>query len=159
MAESSLLRLDPDERLRPDQQGSIVPNSTLTSPNMKTEIPTKTYVHSLYQSSRNRREFSLVFNDQDNEFDNNKITNLDSITVNRDPSFHNELANRKYVDDSIGEGDVLRFFQTPENYLKVSVGSDTYNLLKYDKTQTTDLTSIEYPNSGGCLLQNWVIKW
>ena len=54
---------------------------------------------------------------------------------------------------------MLRFNQTLENDLKVSVGNDTYNLNKYDKIQITDTTIIKYPNTGGYLLQNWVIKW
>ena len=105
--ESSLLRLDPDEKLKLDEQESIVLNSTLTSPKTIIELPTKSYFDSLHESSRNRRDLSSVFNDQDIEFDNSKLTNLDSITVNRDPSSDNELANKKYVDDSIGQGNVL----------------------------------------------------
>ena len=101
---------------------------------------------------------SSVFNDQINEFDNIKLTNLDSITVNRDPSSDNELANKKFFDDSIGEGTILRFSQTLENYLKISVGNDTNNLTEYDKIQITDTTIIKYPTTGGYLLQNWVIK-
>ena len=34
----------------------------------------------------------------------NKLTKIDSVTVNRKPSSDNELANKKYVDDSIGQG-------------------------------------------------------
>ena len=64
----------------------------------------------------------------------------------------------KYVDDSTEEGTILRFNQTLQNYRKVSVGNDVYNLTKYDKIQITDTTIIKYPNTGGYLLQNWVIK-
>ena len=128
--EPSLLRLDPDEKLNLDEQDSILLNSTLTLQNTKIELPTKSYVDSLHESSRNRRDLSSVFNDQYNEFDNNKLTTLDSVTVNRDPSSDNELANKKYFDNSIGEGTLLRFNQTLEIYLKVSVGNDTYNLTK-----------------------------
>ena len=99
-----------------------------------------------------------MFNDQDNEFDKNKLTNLDSITVNRDPNLDNELSNKKYVDNSIGEGTLLRFNQTLENYLKVSVGNDTYNLTKYNKIQIIDMTEIKYPNIGSDLLQKWNIN-
>ena len=99
-----------------------------------------------------------MFNDQDNEFDNKKVTNLDSVVVNRNPISDNELANKKYVDDSIGEGNVLRFHQTLQNYLKVSVGNNTYNLTEYDKIQIIDTTIIKDPNTGSYLLQNCVIK-
>ena len=99
-----------------------------------------------------------MFNDPDNEFDNNKLTNLDSITVNRDPNLDHELSNKKYVDDSIAEGTIVRFNQTLENYLKVSVGNDTYNLTKNNKIQILDTTEIKYPNLGSDLLQKWNIK-
>ena len=53
---------------------------------------------------------------------------------------------------------IVRFNQTLQNYLKVSVGNDTYDLTKNDKIQITDTTIIKYPNSGGYLLQIWIIK-
>ena len=71
--EPSLLRLDPYEKLNLDEQHSIVPNSTLTSPKTVLELPTKSFVDSLHENSRNRRDLSSVFIDQDNEFDNKKI--------------------------------------------------------------------------------------
>ena len=53
---------------------------------------------------------------------------------------------------------MLRFNQTLSNYLKVSVGNDTYNLTKYDKIQITDTTEMRHPNIGSDLLQKWNIK-
>ena len=44
------------------------------------------YVNGLHEINRSRRDLSSVFNDQDNEFDNNKLTNLDSVFVNRNPT-------------------------------------------------------------------------
>ena len=156
--EPSLLTLDPNEMLKLDEQDSIILKSTSTSPKTKIELPTKSYVDSLHEINRNRRDLSSVFNDQDIEFDNNKLTNLDSITVNRDPSSDNELANKKYIDDSIGEGTIVRYSRRLKKYLKVSVGTDTYNITKHDTIQITDTTINKHPNTGGYLLQNWVIK-
>ena len=119
--ESSLLRLDPIEKLKLDKRDSIVVNSTLTSPKTIIEISIKLYVDSLHASSRNRRDLSSVFNDQDNEFDNNKLTNVDSITVKRNPTSDNEVANKKYIDDSIEEGTIVRLNQTLSIFLKVSI--------------------------------------
>ena len=48
------------------------------------------------------------------------IKNLDSITVNRNPSLDNELSNKKYIDDELDKNTILN--QTLSNYLKVSVG-------------------------------------
>ena len=70
--EPSLLRLDPDKKLKLDEQDSIDLNSSLTLPKTIIEIPTENYVDSLHESSRNRRDLSSVFNDQHKEFDNNK---------------------------------------------------------------------------------------
>ena len=87
-----MLRLDPDEKINLDEQDSIALNSTLTSPKTITELPTRSYVDSLHESSRNRRNLSSVLNDQDNDFHNNKLTELDSVTVNRNPSSDNEVS-------------------------------------------------------------------
>ena len=56
IVDESLLRLDPDEKLKLDEQDSIVLNSSLTLPNTIIEIPTNFYVDSLHESSRNRRD-------------------------------------------------------------------------------------------------------
>ena len=132
------------------------------------EVITKAYVDQFHQENeRSRRDIRLDFynesndlvkNNQDNDFNDNKITNLDSVQVNRNPSSGNELANKKYIDDSIVEGTLLRFNKTLQNYLKVSVGNDVYNLTKYDKIQLTDTTVMKAGNTGGYLLQNWNIK-
>ena len=66
--ESSLLRLDADEKLKPDGQDSLILNSTLTSPKTMREFPTKLYVDGLHKSSRNRLDIPTVLNDQDSEF-------------------------------------------------------------------------------------------
>ena len=116
-----MLRLGPNEKSKLDEQDSIVVNSTLTSPKTIIEIPIKLYVDSLHEISRNRRDLSSVFNDQDNELDNNKLTNVDSITVKRNPTSDNEVANKKYIDDSIEEGTIVRLNQTLSIFLKVSV--------------------------------------
>ena len=76
----------------------------------------------------------------------------------KNPILTNELVNKKHLDDGLDKNNILRFNQTLEKYLKVSVGNDTNNLTKYDKILFTDTTVIKYPNTGGYLLQNWVIK-
>ena len=109
----------------------------------KIEITTKSYVGSLHKNSKNRRGLSIVFNDQVNEFDDNELTNLLRVAVKRSPKSDNELTKKKYVDDSRGEGHIVRFYQTLENYLKVSVRNDAYKLTKIDKIQITETTVIE----------------
>ena len=54
--ESSLLRLDRDEKLKLDEQDTINLNSTLTSPKTITETPTKSYVDGLNGNCGNRRD-------------------------------------------------------------------------------------------------------
>ena len=44
--------------------------------------------------------------------------------VNRYLTTDNELSNKKYVDDSLGSGNTLRFNQSLHNYVKISVGDD-----------------------------------
>ena len=156
--ESSLLRLDANEKLELDKQDSIILNSTLTDPVTIIEIPTKAYIDSLHEENeRSRRDLgidfydessNLVKNNQDNNFNDNKLTNLDSITINRNPTSDNEVSNKKYIDDELNKNTIVRFNQTLQNYLKVSVGNDTYNLTKYDKIQITDITDFRSGNIG-----------
>ena len=63
-----------------------------------------------------------------------------------------------YVDIHLNNNTIVRFNQSLQNFLKVSIGNDTYNLNKHDKIQITDTTVIIFPNTGGYLLQNWIIK-
>ena len=129
---------------------------------------TKTYVDQFHQTNeRSRRDVGLDFydesndfvqNNQNNDLNDNNLANLDSKTVNRNPKSDIELTIEKKNDDELDKNTILRFNQTLENYLKVSVGNDIDNLTKYDKIQSTDTTIIQIPNSEGYLLQNWVIK-
>ena len=98
---SSLLLLDFDEKLKQGEQDSIILNSMLTSSKTKIEIPTKSYVDSLHESSRNRGDLPTVFSDHENEFDNNKLFDLDSISVNRAPSSDNEFSNENFFVDQL----------------------------------------------------------
>ena len=131
------------------------------------EVITEAYVDQFHQENeRSRRDVGLDFynessdlvkNNQDNDLKDNKLINLDSTSVNRKPSSDNELASKKYIDDELDKNTVLRFNQTLQNYLKVSVGNDTYNLTKYDKIQITGTTIMKAGNTGANLLQNWNI--
>ena len=131
------------------------------------EVITKAFVDQFHRvNEQSRRDLGIDFydessdlvkNNQDKVFNDSKLINVDSITVKREPSLDNELANKNYIDDELDKNTILRFSQTLQNYLKVSVGNDTYNLTIYDKIQSIDLTEFKFLNSGGYLLQNWVI--
>ena len=131
-------------------------------------VITKAYVDQFHNNNeRTRRDLGLDFSDeskdlvknnQDNDLNNNKLTNIGSITINKNPSSDNELTNKNCIDDEIVKNAVIRFNQTLEIYLKVSVGNDTYILTKYDKINITDVTEIRWPNGGNALLQKWILK-
>ena len=126
------------------------------------EVITKAYVDQFHnENERNRRDVGLSFyneevdlvkNNQDNNFNDNKLTNINSITINNNPTDNNHVSNKKYIDDELDKNTIVRFSQTLENYLKVSVGNDTYNLTKYNKIQLTDTTIMKAGNNGGYLL-------
>ena len=129
----------------------------------------KAYVDQFHQKNeQSRRDVGIDFydelsdlvkNNQKKDLNDSKLTNIDSITVNRNPGSEDEVTIKKYVDDSIGEGTIVGFNQTLENYLKKSVGKDVCNLTIYDEIQITDTTIIKNPNTGGYLLQNWIAKY
>ena len=65
------------------------------------EVNTKAYVDQFHNDNeRNRRDLGLSFyneevnlveNNQDNDFNDSKLTNIDSITVNRNPTSDDEV--------------------------------------------------------------------
>ena len=132
------------------------------------QVITKAYVDQFHREiERSRREVGLDFYDesndlvkknQDKDFNDNKLININSITINNNPTDNSHVCHKKYIDDTISEGTLLRINQTLTNYLTVSVGNDTYNLTKYNKIQIIDTTEIKYPNIGSHLLQKWNIK-
>ena len=75
------------------------------------EVITKPYVDQFHQENeRSRRHVGLDFynesndlvkNNQDNDLNDNKLTNLNSITINRDPSSDNEVSNKAYIDNEL----------------------------------------------------------
>ena len=104
------------------------------------EVITKACVDQFHQENeRSRRDVGLDFydessdfvkNNQDNDFNDNKLENLDSVSFSGKANLDNELVNIKYVEDEQDKNTILMFIQTLENYLEVSLGNDTYNLTK-----------------------------
>ena len=128
-----MLGLDSNGKLKVSEQNSVALNSILTSPKTKIELPIKSYTDSLHENSKKTRDLFIVFNDQDKEFDDSKLTNSESIKINRDLSRNNQRANKNYVDYSIRESTIVRLNQTLEDYLRVSLGNDSYIFAKIDR--------------------------
>ena len=61
------------------------------------------------------------------------------------------------MDNELDKNAIVRFNQTLQNYLKVTVGNDTYNLTNYIKIQITDTTTMKAGNMDGYLLLYWKI--
>ena len=132
------------------------------------QVITKAYVDQFHQENeRSRRDLGIDFynesnilvkNNQDNNFNDNKLTNINSITINNNPSDDNHVCNKKYVDDEIDKNTIVRFNQTLTNYLKISVGNDIYHLTKYNKYYLTDITKMIAPNTGLYLMPRWIIE-
>ena len=74
----------------------IIVNS---EPNDDIHAATKSYVDCLSENDRNKRDLSTVFNDQDNEVINTKLTDLVCFTVNRSPNSDNGLSSKRFFHD------------------------------------------------------------
>ena len=105
-------------------------------PENDNEVITKAYVDQFHQENeRSRRDLGIDFynesddiakNNRDNDFNDKKLTNINSIIINKNPSLDSEVSNKNYIDDELNENTIVRFNQTLQNYLKVSVGNDIY---------------------------------
>ena len=114
-AESSFKSLDHDEKLKLDERGSILLNSTLTITKTKNEIPNKNYVGKNYiDPSLKKNSAHVEINDKN--LDNVKIVKVNSITAVRE-----HLTPKHYVDQAIyyhvHEPSVLRLY--PDEKLKL----------------------------------------
>ena len=166
--QSSLVRNNQDNDFNNNNLTNINSITLNTQAVNDNQVITKAFVDQFHQENeRSRRDLGIDFynesndlvkNNQDNNFNDNKLLNINSITINNNPTDDNHVSNKKYIDDQLDKNTIVRFNQTLENYLKVSIGNDTYNLTKYNKIQITDTTIIKYPNNGGYLLQNWNIR-
>ena len=82
------------------------------------EVITKAYVDQFHQENeRSRRDLGIDFynesndivkNNQDNIFNNNKSTNINSITINSNPTHNNHVTNKKYIDDELDKNTLVR---------------------------------------------------
>ena len=80
---SSLLRLDPNEQVDIPNQDHITLNSAFTSPPTVINIPINNQ--------------HLVRNNQDNYFNNYRLTNISSVSVTHDAVEDNDLVTLGYV--------------------------------------------------------------
>ena len=262
---SSLLRLDSNEQLDIPNQDHITLISAFTSPPTIINIPisnqnlvrnnqdnvfnnykltnissvsvnheaqedndlvTLGYVKSLHEDNeRSRRDLGLQFYDENNhlvknnitnDFNDNKILNVKSIEINNEPINDTDVVNKLYVDNKtdnftqtfdssinehvltakghidmndfnienvrfmcikyepqadchpvilsylnkhVDESTILRLNDdSNERYLQARVGNTPHNLQIYNKAQIIDTTVIQNGNTGGYVLQNWLIE-
>ena len=167
--QSSLVKNNQDNDFKNNNltnERSITSNTKAVNDN---QVITKAYLDQFHQEKeRSRRDLGIDFfnessdivkNNQDFDLNDNKLTNINSITINNNPIDDNHVSNKKYIDDELDKITIVRFIQTLQNYLRVSVGSYIYNLTKYNKIQLTDTAILKAPNSGGYLLQQWNLKY
>ena len=130
------------------------------------EVITKAYVDQFHQDNeRSRRDLGIDFynessdlvkNSQDNDFNNNKLTNINSITINNTPTENNHVTNKKYIDDQLDKNTIVILNDNSnDRYLKVNINILNYNLQIYNKIILTDTTIMKFPNNGDSLLPNW----
>ena len=90
--EPSLLRLDPDKKLKQD---SIILNSSSTSPKITIELPTKNYVDYKFDDP------SIIRNTDHVDFNNKNLDNVGWVNVNKMPAVGEHLTRKFYVDSVI----------------------------------------------------------
>ena len=89
--------------------------------------------------------------DQDNDFNENRLITIKTITINNSSTSDNERRNKKYVDGNFGNG-------PPEKKSKVTVSDSVYHLEINNKEQNIETTFIKIQNTGGYLLQHRTVK-
>ena len=109
--QSSLVRNNQDNdfiNINLTNTNSITSNTQAVNDN---QVITKAYVDQFHQENeRSRRDVGLDFydessdlvkNNQDNDLNDNKLTNINSITINNNPTDDNHVSKKKYIDDEL----------------------------------------------------------
>ena len=88
-------------------------------------VLTKAYVDHFHQENEQSRRglvidffhesSDVVKNNQDNDLNDNKLTEINSITINNNPTDDNHVSNKKYIDDELDINTIVRFNQMLEN--------------------------------------------
>ena len=112
--EPSLVRNNQDKDFENNNLINIISITLNTQAVNDNQVITKAYVDQFhYQKKRFRRDLGIDFydessdlikNNQDKVFNDNKLTNSDSITVNRNPTLKNVVVNEKHLDDKAKNG-------------------------------------------------------
>ena len=123
--ESSLVRNIQDNDFNNNNLTNINSITLNTQAVNDNQVINKAYVDQFHNDNeRNRRDLGLSFyieeldlvkNNQDNDFNDIKVTNIDCVSVNRDPSTDREFSTKKYIDDKLDKNTIVRFNQTLQN--------------------------------------------
>ena len=140
--EQSLVRNIQDNDFNNNNLTNINSITSNTQEVVDNQVITKAYLDQFRQEKeRSRRDLGLDFydessdivkNNQDNDFNDNTLTNMYSITINKDPTDDNHVSNKKYIDDELDKNTIVRFNQTLENYLSAMIHIILLNMIKYD---------------------------
>ena len=166
--QSSLVRNNQDNDFNNYNSTNINSITLNTQAVNDNEVITKAYIDQFHQENeRSRRDVGLDFydessnlvkNNQDTDFNDSKLTNINSITINNNPTDDNHVINKKSIDDQLDKDTIVRLNDdSNDKYLKVNVNNSTYNLQIYNKILLTDTTIINFLNNGGYLLPSWRI--
>ena len=161
--ESSLVRNNQDNDFRNYNLTNINSNTLNKAAENDNEVITKAYVDQFHQENeRSRRDLGIDFynessdlvkNNQDNDFNDNKLTNINSITINNNPTDNNHVSNKKYIDDELDKNTLVRLNDdSNDRYLQVHINNTAYNLQIYNETQIIHTIKILFPNTGTDLL-------
>ena len=117
--QSSLARNNQDNDFNNNNLTNINSITLNTQAVNDNQVITKAYVDQFHQEKeRSRRDLGIDFynessdivkNNQDNDFNSNKLTNINSITINSNPTDDNHVSNKKYIDDELDKNTIVRF--------------------------------------------------
>ena len=125
VGELSLVRNNQDNNFNNNNLTNINSITLNKQAEKDNEVITKAYLDQFHQENeRSRRDVGLDFydesndlvkNNQDNDFNDNKLTNINSITIINNPTDDNHVTNKKYIDDELNKNTIVRFNQTLQN--------------------------------------------
>ena len=126
----------------------------IREPVKETDIVNKEYAVNFIDEAEHLKildDNTIVRNDQNNDFKNNTIINVNKIQINNEEFDDKDVVNKKYINDL----NLIKYIDKNDDYIKVNILDNNYYLRVFKEDWLLDHTSYIIPNTGDDLLPIW----
>ena len=100
---NSIVRTNKDNDFKNNKIINLDSISTNRAPILDSEVANKLYLNDNFVTNDNFDNNSIVRTNKDNDFNNKNLTNINSVSINRDPILDLEVVNKLFLENTINK--------------------------------------------------------